>query len=100
VKLDRLDIRASATIGGAITNRVEVHKRAPKKGPAWRQDPDRPKGHKQICISVAPEDLAKIDQVAADLGLSRSRMLVLAALGNHLTPDEAKLVELVRRMKR
>jgi hypothetical protein len=100
MKLDRLDIRSSATVGGAVTNRVEVRRRAPKRGPAWRQDPDRPKGHTQVCISLAPEELARIDQVAAELGLSRSRMLVLAALGSHLTPDEARLVALVRRMRR
>ena len=100
MRLDRLDIRASADVGGAVTNRVDVRKRAPKRAPSFRQDPNRPAGFKVISISVAPADLVRVDQIAAELGLSRSRLLVVAALAMQLTADEAALVALVRKMRR
>ena len=100
MRLDRLDIRASADVGGAVTNRVEVRKRVPKRGPAYRQDPNRPAGYTVISVSVAPADLARVDQLAAELGLSRSRLLVVSALAGGLTADEAALIALVRKMRR
>lgn len=100
VRLDRLNIRASATVEGAVTNRVEVRRRVPKQAPSFRQDPARPAGFKVVSISVAPADLVRVDQLAAELGLSRSRLLVVAALAMRLTADEAALIALVRKMRR
>lgn len=100
MRIDRLDIRASASVGGAITNRVEVRKRVPGRGPSYRQDPARPAGHRVVSVSVAPAELARVDQLAAELGLSRSRLLVVAALAMQLTADEAALIALVRKMRR
>lgn len=100
MRLDRLDIRASADVGGAITNRVEVRKRVPKRAPSFRQDPNRPKGHKTICVSVSPAELALVDEMAADIGMSRSRLLVVCTLAGQVTADEAALIALVRKMRR
>lgn len=100
MRIDRLDIRASASVEGAVTNRVEVRKRVPRRAPSFRQDPNRPAGHRVVSVSVAPAELARVDQLAAELGLSRSRLLVVAALAMQLTADEAALIALVRKMRR
>lgn len=99
MRLDRLDIRASAKVGGVVTNRVEVRKRVPRRAPLYRQDPARPAGHRVISVSVSPAELARVDQLAAELGLSRSRLLVVSALAGGITADEAALIALVRKMR-
>ncbi len=79
-----VDIVASAEIiTGVTTNRVKVKKPRRRRQVIERrfhQDPLRPSGFKQVCISVSPEDLAVIDELAARLKMSRSRLLVVAVL--------------------
>jgi hypothetical protein len=68
VKLDRLDIRASADVGGVITNRIRVkrsRKVAAPKSVTYRAD-----------TSVRGRDFN-----AAALGMCRSEFLRVAALG-------------------
>lgn len=83
----------SATITGAITNRVKVRKRPAKlrvkrppvaDGEYQRGGPRRGQPLTDVltitaCISMRPEELDTIDAAASALGLSRSRYLVLAA---------------------
>ncbi len=119
----KLEVRTSANIEqGATTNRVRVQRRIQNRPPGfgdppqvepvqvkperpskgyYRKDPDRPVGHRQICISVQEGELAVVDARALELGLSRSRLLVIAAMTHApVTPEEAELIALVRRMRR
>ena len=100
-----IDIRATATVRSeSKTDRVRVRVRKPKqpRQPAepkrFRKDRERPHGYVLISISVAPEHLARIDALADARKVSRSQLLVYAALASQLSPEEEKLIGIVRGM--
>ncbi len=83
-KLDHLDLRASASIGGVITNRVSVSKRKPPKPRAFKADATaKGRTYTVICVSVPTAILEAIDAAAAAVGVCRSEYLRIAAIHFH-----------------
>lgn len=55
---------------------------------------------KIISLSIGKAQLKRIDQLADAAGMSRSEYMTVSALAGRLTPEEMRLLELVRGMKR
>ncbi len=86
---------------GATTNRVKAG-RPPRGGaPALRRrkKEEFAAGTVVTAISMSPAELKVIDKLACARGLCRSRFLVVAAMSMDLTPEEAELISMVRRMR-